>query len=60
MQQIGLHLGYISKAFGALSSQVNEDISKKKTDFASNSKTIFFAKLTFRVVALQLLKFMMF
>ena len=35
VQQVGLHLGYISRAFGAPSSQINEDISKK-TDFASN------------------------
>ena len=31
MQQVGLHLGYISRAFGAPSSQINEDINIKNT-----------------------------
>ena len=35
VQQIGIYLGYISRAFGALSSQVNEDIIVKP-DVASN------------------------
>ena len=29
VQQIDIYLGYVSRAFGALSSQVNEDISEK-------------------------------
>ena len=35
VQQVAFRLGYISRAFEALSSQINEDINKK-TDFASN------------------------
>ena len=62
VQKIGIYLGYASRAFGTLSSQVNEDISEKP-DFASNQakKRCFLAvKLNFRVVALWLLKIMMF
>ena len=35
VQQVGLHAGYSLRAFEALSSQINGDISKK-SDFASN------------------------